>query len=147
MSSPPTTTQTLLLPKLLEEVKDRLLDELHKRLAAEGYPDIRTAHGCVFRFLTEEGMRLSEMAALAGMTKQAVGEQIDDLVRLGYIERTPDPLDGRAKIVKPTAKGRAAMGVAHASFAAIEATWGEAVGTQRMAEMRETLETILALYE
>jgi DNA-binding MarR family transcriptional regulator len=141
-----TTTPPLLLPKLLEEVKEAVIDGLHDRLAEAGYPDIREAHGCVFRYLHEGGVRLSDLALMANMTKQAIGEHISELEKLGYLEREPDPLDGRAKIIKPTARGRAGMAVAEAYFAEAESNWAETFGRERIADMRATLEAILASY-
>src|SRR6266508_465445 len=75
------------LPALLGEVKELAIDELHRRLGDEGYPDIRPGHGCVFRFIEPGGSRLTQIAERAGMTKQAVGEVVADLERLGDIER------------------------------------------------------------
>jgi DNA-binding MarR family transcriptional regulator len=131
------------LPKLLDDAKQLVLSELHSRLAAGGYPDVRPSHGCVFRWLPEEGLRLSELATLNDMTKQAIGEHVDELVERGYVERVPDPVDGRAKLVRPTAKGREVMALARKSFGEIEAEWGERVGERRVAQLRETLEAIL----
>lgn len=44
---------------------------------------------------------------------------IDDLETLGYVVRTPDPLDRRAKLVVPTARGRRQMDAADAIMADI----------------------------
>src|ERR1700752_1595092 len=107
-----TSSTPTVLPKLLDDVKEAILDGLHDRLRQSGYPDIREAHGCVFRYLTEDGLRLSDIAIRAKMTKQAIGEHIAELERLGYVERAPDPLDGRAKLVKPTAQGSGSMDIA-----------------------------------
>ncbi len=74
-----------------------------------GYGDVRQAHGCVFGNIAEDGMRLTELSELAGMTKQGVGEAVSDLERLGYAERVADPSDGRAKIIRLTERGRAAQ--------------------------------------
>ena len=79
------------------------------QLLEAGYTDIRPTHGCVFRFVHGDGMRLTELASLAGLTKQSVGEIVDDLVGLGYIERFPDPTDKRAKLIRLTAKGEDAQ--------------------------------------
>src|SRR6266511_3232449 len=93
------------LPALLGEVKELAIDELHRRLGDEGYPDIRPGHGCVFRFIEPGGSRLTQIAERAGMTKQAVGEVVADLERLGYVERVPDPDDRRAKIIRLSERG------------------------------------------
>jgi DNA-binding MarR family transcriptional regulator len=132
------------LPALLTEVKELAIAELHRRLEEEGYPDIRQAHGCVFRFVDDEGSRLTDLAERSGLTKQAVGEVVDHLEPLGYVERAPDPVDGRAKIIRLTQRGREAQEVAARTFGEIERRWGEEVGPERMAGLRETLEAVLA---
>src|SRR5438034_9226204 len=93
------------LAGLLETAMEAVLTEFRRDLAASGYADIRPTHGCVFRFVRDDGMRLTELASLAGMTKQSVGELVDDLVELGYVERIPDPADRRAKLICLTERG------------------------------------------
>src|SRR5438270_99482 len=85
---------------LLGVANGRFTDDLYIRMAAAGYGDVRPGHGCVFGNIDLEGSRLTVLAARARMTKQTVGEVTNDLVRLGYAERVPDPQDGRAKIIR-----------------------------------------------
>jgi DNA-binding MarR family transcriptional regulator len=132
------------LPALLNDVKERAVNELHGRLADEGHGEIRPGHGCVFRFIEVEGSRLTDLAERAGLTKQAVGEVVTDLEHLGYVERVPDPDDRRAKIVRLTDAGRDASQAAQRIFADIERRWAEGFGEERMAILRETLEEIAA---
>jgi DNA-binding MarR family transcriptional regulator len=129
---------------LLAAAEEAILAEFRRDLAASGYDDIRPTHGCVFRFVRADGMRLTELARLAGMTKQSVGELVDDLVRLGYVERAPDPLDGRAKLICLTDRGAEAQRVGFGLFAELEARWAERFGPERFAQMRELLEEIVA---
>src|SRR5437879_5426747 len=74
-------------------------------LAASGYTDLRPAHFAVFQHMRPQGRRLTELAELAQMTKQSMGFLVDYLEERGYVERRPDPLDRRAKIVCYTDKG------------------------------------------
>src|SRR3954447_1581565 len=134
------------LPALLNECKERAVEELHRRLADEGHGDIRPGHGCVFRFIDpEQGSRLTDLAERSGLTKQAVGEVVADLEELGYLERAPDPSDGRAKIVRLTDRGIAGVQTAERLFADIERRWGEQVGARNMASLRQTLESVIEL--
>ena len=132
------------LPPLLGEVKEIGIDELHRRLAQEGFDKIRPSHGCVFRFVDREGSRLTDLAARSGFTKQAVGEVADDLERLGYVERAPDPGDRRAKLIQLTDRGADAQAAAMRIFADIECRWAERYGKERIAALREMLEEIVA---
>ena len=97
------------LPALMDLAVDAMYVDFRKLLEDTPYTDVRPTHGCVFRFVHDEGMRLTELASKAGLTKQSVGEIVDNLTGLGYIERFPDPTDKRAKLIRLTAKGRRAL--------------------------------------
>ena len=113
------------LPAMLNEVKELAVAELHRRLADEGYSEVRPGHGCVFRFVEREGSRLTQLAERSRLTKQAVGEVVDDLVALGYVERVPDPSDARAKLIRLTQRGWECQQSAERIFADMERRWGE----------------------
>jgi len=129
---------------LLDSATEAYLAEFRRELEKAGYEDIRPTHGCVFRFVRENGMRLTELATYAGMTKQSVGELVDDLVDQGYVERTPDPEDRRAKLICLTDKGVKAQRRGFGLIEEVEARWAERFGTERIAELREILEEIVA---
>jgi DNA-binding MarR family transcriptional regulator len=137
-----TDTSRAALSQLLGDAKDALIAELHERFRDAGYGDIRPVHGAVFRNLPPDGTRLADLATRAQMTAQAMGDHVGELERLGYVIRIPDPGDRRARLIKPTARGLSAMMFAREAVRAIEADWGEAVGPERVAELRATLEDI-----
>jgi DNA-binding MarR family transcriptional regulator len=130
------------LEELLEDVRQGLVASAQRRVRAAGFEDVRAAHKCVFRFLEPSGVRLRELADRAGMTPQSVGEHVDELERLGYVERVPDAGDRRAKLIRPTARGTAAMQAALDALGAIEREWNEALGPRRLAQLRRALEAI-----
>lgn len=143
MTVPPNTPPHLLpLPGLLDLASEVLFAAFREDLVEAGYGDIRPTHGCVFRFVQEDGMRLTELAGLAGMTKQSIGEIVDDLAERGYVARVPDPADRRAKLIRLTAKGEKAQGVGLELFARLEHRFAERYGVERVAEMRGLLEEI-----
>ena len=120
-----------------------MVDELHGRMSRDGYPEVRPGHGCVFTYLDRDrGSRLTDLADRSGLTKQAVGEAVADLEGKGYLERVPDPIDGRAKIIRLSERGRAGVRAADRHFADIEREWGEGIGDERMAALREALELL-----
>ena len=132
------------LPALLDDVADAGFAQFHPRLNKAGHPQIRQGHGCVFRFINEGGSRLTELAESSGLTKQAVGEVVADLEQLGYVERAPDPADGRAKLIKLTELGGEARQRAVDIFSDIELEWAERYGAERLAALRELLEEMRA---
>ena len=129
---------------LLARARDLVRDELNRELADAGYDEIRDSHGCVFGNIAPAGSRLTELAERSGLTKQAVGEAVTDLERLGYVERSPDPSDGRAKIIRLTPRGAETQAAGFEIMAGIEARWAERYGADRVAAMRELLEQIVA---
>jgi DNA-binding MarR family transcriptional regulator len=141
----PAIAATQHIAALLGSVKDELLEEMYRRVAIAGYEGLRPSHGCIFRYLEVDGSRLSELAEKSGMSKQAFGEHVANVEALGYVVRVPDPDDGRAKLVVPTPRGREALLLGRQVFADLEREWADAVGSDRIAALRETLEQIHAL--
>ena len=68
---------------------------------------VSAAHVHVTRHLELQGTRLTDLAVRAGMTKQAMGDLVDQCEAWGLVTREPDPRDARARIVKFTATGLA----------------------------------------
>jgi DNA-binding MarR family transcriptional regulator len=80
------------------------------------------------------------------MTKQAFGEHLANVEALGYIVRVPDPVDGRAKLIVPTPRGREVLILGRRAFVEIERERAAAIGVERVAALRATLEDIHALH-
>jgi DNA-binding MarR family transcriptional regulator len=129
---------------LFEIAKDAFFEDFREELEQTEFGDLRPTHGCVFRFVRGSGLRLTVLAEMAGMTKQSVGEIVDDLVARGYVKRIPDPHDKRAKLICLTERGERAQTTGLALFAKVEQQWAERYGAKRMAQLRELLEEIAA---
>ena len=132
------------LPALLDDASGAGFREFRDRLASAGHPTIRPGHGCVFRFINEDGSRLTDLAERSGFSKQAVGEVVAELEGLGYVERATDPEDRRAKVIKLTDLGADAQKVGREIFAELERDWAERFGADRIAALRELLEEMTA---
>jgi DNA-binding MarR family transcriptional regulator len=130
--------------RLLGSAFDAFADELERRLAGTPYDDIRISHGCVFGTIDPDGSRLTDLATRARMTKQSVGEVTSDLEQRGYVERIPDPSDGRAKIIRLTERGRAAQALGRGLIDELEQEWAERFGVDRIAALRDALEAVTA---
>jgi DNA-binding MarR family transcriptional regulator len=132
------------LIRLLDVALDEFVAELSSKIGATEFSDIRVTHGCVFGNIDPEGSRLTELAERAHMTKQSVGEVTSDLEKRGYLERVPDPADGRAKIIQLTERGREAQTIGRGLIDDIEREWAERYGEERVAALREALEVVTA---
>lgn len=128
--------------KLLAGPYFLLVEALDRRLREGGFGDVRPAHGTVFQVIDEAGTRVTELAARAGMTKQAMTELVVHLEGGGYLERVPDPHDGRARLVRLTRRGWECIAFARAGIAQIEAEWAGLIGTARLDDVKEALEAL-----
>ncbi|AZK97990.1 MULTISPECIES: MarR family winged helix-turn-helix transcriptional regulator [Streptomyces] len=113
--------------------------ELFATLAERGFDDILPRSGAVLAHLRPEGIRASELARLSGQHKQVVGTLVDDLERLDYVERVPDPADRRAKLVRPTERGLLQMETAAAIMRAIEERHAQSLGEETYAAFKKAL--------
>jgi DNA-binding MarR family transcriptional regulator len=129
---------------LFDIAHEAFFEDFREELEQTEFRDIRPTHGCIFRFVGGEGMRLTMLAQMAGMTKQSVGEIVDDLVARGYVKRIPDPEDKRAKLICLTKRGERAQATGRALFAKVEERWKERYGERRIEQLRKLLEEIAA---
>ena len=133
-----------LLIKCARLVNERAVASLPAPVAAGGERP-RTSHLALMPHIElQGGTRVTDLAAKIGITKQAVGQLVDDMERFGIVERVPDPDDGRAKRVCFTEAGRASMlqGLEH--LRRVDKELAKILGRTSMADLRRAL---LALHD
>lgn len=119
-------------------------EERHIELLVEaGFDDLRRAHNAVLVHLPADGIRLTDLAERAGMSKQAMAELVADLVDKGYLDRVPDPTDRRAKLLVIRERGDAAHRATLEIFARIEDELAHVVGAGAVEDTRATLTDVL----
>ncbi|MFN2545624.1 MAG: MarR family winged helix-turn-helix transcriptional regulator [Actinomycetota bacterium] len=130
--------------RLLLEAHRALGGELLEGLSERGYADVRPGHAALFMTIDRRtGTRLTELARRARMTKQGMMLLVDELEERGYVRRVPDPEDGRAKIVRLTARGRNYVAEARRAMAAVESRARRQLGWRRFAAFRTALEELV----
>lgn len=134
-----------LIGSLLGAPYEVLQRRVQEGYAAAGFTDLRPAHGPVFRYLAPDGERVTTLASRAGTSKQAMGYLVDYLVERGYLERAPDPTDGRAQIVRRTARGWAVNRLARRVVAEVQAEWTAGLGEARMTQLLAGLRDLARL--
>lgn len=132
-------TETLNLGLLLFIPYRAMETRIFQGLAAAGYDDITPAQARVFQRIAVGGSRLTDLAEQAGVTKPTAGFLVDQLERAGYVERVPDPTDGRARLVKVAARGARSVEASRAIVAEIEAEWTAHLGERKAAQLRRIL--------
>lgn len=130
------------------ELPSSLLMFIAARAAAErifravhdaGFDDVTIAQSRLMMGLDPEGTRLTVLAERAQIAKQTATALVDRLERAGYVERVPDPSDGRARLVRLTARAQEVLPVARAEEDRIEAEWRARLGPELMLQLRTAL--------
>jgi DNA-binding MarR family transcriptional regulator len=119
-------------------------DELRADLETRGFRDLGGAYGYVFRALAVEALHLHELASRLGMTAQGAAKIVNEMESRGYVERSPDPLDGRAKQLRLASRGRAALAAARRFHATYERRLRSELGANTVVEARRMLEAMIA---
>lgn len=107
-------------------------------LKAHGH-DLPLNQARVFQRISPGGSRLAELAEAAQLPKQTVGSIVDQLERAGYVRRSPDPRDARARLVIITARGRRLVDISVPVVREVEAAWRAHLGPARTQQLREAL--------
>ncbi len=132
------------LGSLLRLASQMASERQQEWLKSSAFDDIQPAHSAVFQPLWEhpEGARLTTLARASRITKQSMSALVEHLVAQGYVERTADPEDARASLVRLTARGRAFARAARGFADEIEQDWAARVGARRLEELRATLDLL-----
>jgi DNA-binding MarR family transcriptional regulator len=107
-------------------------------LADKGF-EVTLAQARIFQRIGPNGTRLTGLAEQAQVTKQTAGFLVDQLERAGYVQRTPDPTDARARLVRVSERGAVAVALGAAVVAEVEAEWMAHLGPRRMSQLRAAL--------
>jgi DNA-binding MarR family transcriptional regulator len=124
---------------LLRDPAFAAMELVNERMIERGFTDFRPAHGTIGQHLRDEGSRITELAELTQLTKPTVTYLVNDLEQLGYVERVADPADRRAKLVRPTARGRRAQQAGREIVTEIEQDWSHALGERDFQTLRGLL--------
>jgi DNA-binding MarR family transcriptional regulator len=132
-----------LIGLLLRLLYQHYAQDIEAALGDAGFDDLRPAHANVFPFLPSEGISVSGLAELAQVRKQSMAEAVDQLERMGYVERRPDPRDRRARLVFLTERGESVKPVTHATAARVEQRWAELTSPEELEALRAALLRLL----
>ena len=131
------------LARLLALAYRQIIDDLHVRLASQGYDDVRPAFGYVLLALREQPTTATDIALLLGVTKQAASKLVDEMEQGGYIERETHSEDARAKKIGLTARGRRFLAVVESIYEDLEEEWARVTSRKRVEAMRNDLQRVV----
>jgi DNA-binding MarR family transcriptional regulator len=129
-----------LLFKAARLLNERAIAEVRRRTKRP----VRISHTTLLPHVDLDGTRLTVLASRLGVTKQAAGQLVDELVAMGMLEKVPDPADARAKLVRFSQQGRAALLDGLEVLEDLEADMTKAVGAATMRQLHDALTAIVA---
>jgi DNA-binding MarR family transcriptional regulator len=141
---PDNASQDLPMSRLLSLAHSTTSHAIFDRLTAAGIHDLRPSHGNVMEHLAfEDGLRLNDLAARAGVTPQTMGQWVDELEGLGYVERRPDSSDRRAKRIHLTRKGKRCNEIEWKVVRDVDTSLESLLGTKLRHDLRRALTKII----
>lgn len=129
---------------LLGQAYSKLGFQISHGVVGAGFPQ-KPSHSAVFAQIKVEGSRLTDLARGANMTPQAMGELVDELEELDYVERQPDPTDRRAKLIVLTARGSACVAAGVAIIDGLEEGISSVLGQERHRLLQEMLQKLIGV--
>ena len=121
---------------------EAMTKRLHADLGAQGgfaHPELRGSHRRLLQMIPPGGIRITDLACRADMTKQALGEFMDWLEQAGFVASGRDPADGRVRLISRTEQGDAAAIEAQRAIEAVERSWRTEIGPARYDAMKQVL--------
>ena len=115
------------------------------KLAEEGFDDIKPHYANIFTFVPPEGMQVTQLTELAHVRKQSMTQTVEELEKLGYVERRPDPGDKRGKLVFLTERGKKVSPIAREAGKLVDQHWAELTSVEEIEALREALRSVLAV--
>ena len=128
-----------------------LLHMATRRMRAEAEHEVpepfRTLSAAQLRLLDtvpDEGVRLTTLSSSMLVSKQGLGQLVNQLVNGGFVTVEPDPGDGRARVIRCTDRGQEAQQMMRQRLAGVDMSWRDQVGPERYRVFREVLEELVA---
>lgn len=131
--SEPNTGLLLYLPYRAMEAR------VFEGIRAAGFTDMTLAQARIFQRIGPLGTRLTDLADQARVTKQTAAALVQALEECGYVHRTLDRTDARARLVHIADRGFDVARIAASTVTDVEKEWRAHLGARRYESLRHTL--------
>jgi DNA-binding MarR family transcriptional regulator len=106
----------------------------------DGSGGVSPAHATLLSQLDPDGVPMSDLARLMGVSSSATHQMVHHLAALGLLEVVPNPRSGRSKLVMLTPEGLIRRRQALDMLDELEAELAQRIGKHRVAALRDALE-------
>jgi DNA-binding MarR family transcriptional regulator len=120
-----------------------LVDDLHDRLRARGWTDVRPAFGFALLAARDAPTTTTELGVLMGTTKQAASKLVATMVDAGYLVQGSGAGDARQRPLTLSARGRRLLATVEAIYAELEHEWSGIVGADAIRRLRRDLTRVV----
>ncbi|MCB1614520.1 MAG: MarR family transcriptional regulator [Pseudomonadales bacterium] len=125
------------LGRNLHTITRDLQRELMAKNAESGYEGLKLGWDALFLHMSFMlGVRVVDLAEANELSKQAMSQLVNEIEGYGYVERRPDPVDGRAKRVFFTEKGMSLINNSIAAISEVEEGYSELIGEEKVNQLK-----------
>lgn len=135
------------LARILREFSRDIDRRVTHKLRERGHEDFSQSHQVVFSNMGLGRTRVTELAERARITQQAMGKTLRELERLGYIERSVDPSDRRARAIRLTPRGIQLVEDAVSCFEEVRREYADKIGERELDDLEERLRSAASRLE
>ncbi len=116
---------------------------MQEKNAQKGHAPLKRSYWQVLEKITQQGVRINDLAELNGISKQAISQLANEIEKADYIARVDDPSDKRAKKLLLTDKGEQLILDTIASTAYVEELIEKKIGSKSIAELKQAFQKYL----
>ncbi len=128
-----------IMGRLLSRAFRIVVDVSSQKLTESGYESYRLGHLVLMVHIDLEGSTINELAAVLGITKQAVSKIVKELQEQGYVETEKHPDDARSVLVKITNKGARFTLEWQSCTKVVDQKFEEILGSERLELLKDIL--------
>lgn len=131
------------LPRYLIGLSRHLQSKLmHSLIADRGHANLALHFEPYISLAGNSGIRLSDLAEALSISKQAVNQTVNQIEKAGYLERRPDPEDGRGKLAVLTERGHQLATDGSEMLGEIERSFADIIGKQDLSRFTALLDEL-----
>jgi DNA-binding MarR family transcriptional regulator len=104
-----------------------------------GHSELRINYEPYISAAAKRGVRLSDIARMLGISRQAANQKANQIEAAGYLQRAADPSDGRAKLLVTTPRAKAMIRQGGVEAMKVQSQLADIVGEKELANVNASV--------